>query len=128
MRAGPVTVAGRLARSATFENAADAQGRPGEAIRKMYVALARGGAPWIVSGYAYVLPNGRSAATQSGIHSDELVGPWRQIAEAVHQERAETRLFMQIVHGGRQACPLISSASRSRLRPSRSAAESARAR
>ena len=102
MRAGPVTVAGRLARSATFENAADAQGRPGEAIRRMYVALARGGAPWIVSGYAFILPNGRSAATQSGIHSDELVGPWRQITEAVHQERADVKLFMQIAHGGRQ--------------------------
>ena len=68
----------------------------------MYVALARGGAPWIVSGYAYILPNGRSAATQNGIHSDELVGPWRRITEAVHQERAEVKFFMQIAHGGRQ--------------------------
>jgi 2,4-dienoyl-CoA reductase-like NADH-dependent reductase (Old Yellow Enzyme family) len=102
MRAGPVTVAGRLARSATFEAASDGQGRPGEAIRDMYAALARGGAPWIISGYAYILPNGRSVATQSGIHSDELVGPWRRITEAVHQERAEVKFFMQIAHGGRQ--------------------------
>jgi 2,4-dienoyl-CoA reductase-like NADH-dependent reductase (Old Yellow Enzyme family) len=103
MRAGPVTVSGRLARSATFEAASDGQGRPGKAIRDLYMALARGGAPWIVSGYAYVLPNGRSAATQNGIHSDELVGPWRLITEAVHQECAEVKFFMQIVHGGREA-------------------------
>ena len=60
MRAGPVAIAGRMARSATSERASDAQGRPGEAIRDMYLALARGGAPWIHTGYAYVLPNGRS--------------------------------------------------------------------
>ena len=36
MRAGPVTVAGRIARSATFERASDGQGRPGEAIRDIY--------------------------------------------------------------------------------------------
>lgn len=102
MRAGPVTVVGRLARSATFESAGDGQGRPGDAIRDMYVALARGGAPWIISGYAFILPNGRSAATQTGIHSDEMIGPWRRITEAVHQERGEVKFFMQIAHGGRQ--------------------------
>jgi len=103
MRAGPVTIAGRIARSATHERGSDSQGRPGKAICDMYLALARGGAPWIHTGYAYVLPNGRSGLTQNGIHSDELISPWRQITEAVHRERAEVKLFLQVVHGGRQA-------------------------
>ena len=102
MRVGPVTVTGRIARSATGERASDGQGRPGEVLRGIYLALARGGAPWINTGGAYVLPNGRSGPTQNGIQSDELVPAWRGITDAVHRQAPEVKLFLQIVHGGRQ--------------------------
>jgi len=105
MRIGPATVRGRLVRSATNESASDGQGRPGDVLRDIYLALARGGTPLIDTGYAYVLPNGRSHAAQNGIQSDELVPPWRRITDAVHQERPDCRIFIQIVHGGRQSDP-----------------------
>ena len=95
-------VAGRLARSATSERACDEEGRPGDAVRDIFLALARGGAPWINTGYAYVLPNGQTMSNQNGIHSDDLVPAWRMIADAVRQEAPDCRLFMQLVHGGRQ--------------------------
>jgi len=105
IRIGPVTVDGRVARSATNERACDADGRPGDGLRRIYLALAKGGVPWINTGYASVLPNGRSAPTQNGIHSDELVPAWRIITDAVHQAAPHCRLFMQLVHGGRQVAP-----------------------
>ena len=102
MRIGPVTVPGRLLRSATNERAADEDGHPGDKARDILVALARGGTPRINTGYAYVLPNGRSDTRQSGIYSDDLVPAWCRITDAVHREAPDCRIFIQIAHGGRQ--------------------------
>ena len=102
MRIGPITVSGRLVRSATNERACDEAGRPGDALRDIFVELARGGVPRIHTGYAYVLPNGQSAANQNGIHSDDLIPAWRRITDAVHDVAPDCRILMQIVHGGRQ--------------------------
>jgi len=105
LRIGPVTVAGRLHRSGTAERAADRRGLPGDALREIYASLARGGTPLINTGYAYVLPNGRSSPTQNGIHSDESVPVWQMIADAVRQASADVKLFVQLAHGGRQIAP-----------------------
>ncbi len=102
LRVGPVTVGDRLARSATAERTADDDGRPGEPLREIYLALARGGATWINTGCAYVLPSGRSAPNHAGIYNDDLVAPWALIVGAVRRETPAARLFMQLVHGGRQ--------------------------
>ncbi len=99
---GPITVPGRLARSATNERACDRNGHPGPALSEILVALAGGGTPCINTGYAYVLPSGHSSPTQSGIHSDELVPAWRAITDAVHEAPGESRIFLQVAHGGRQ--------------------------
>lgn len=105
MRIGPVSLKGRLVRSATGEHASDENGCPGESLREIYLALAEGDAPLIVTGHAYVLPSGRCGLTQNGIHSDELVPSWRMIVDAVHQRNPDVRIFMQISHGGRQVSP-----------------------
>ena len=102
MRIGPGTVKGRLVRSATGEHASDETGCPGDALREIYLALARGEAPLIITGHAYVLPSGHCGLTQNGIHSDELIPSWRMVVDAVHLQNAEARIFMQISHGGRQ--------------------------
>lgn len=102
LRVGPVTVGDRLSRSATAERAADESGRPGEAIREMYLALARGGATWINTGCAFVQPSGRSGPDHSGMHTDEMIAPWAMVVGAVRRERPAARLFMQLLHGGRQ--------------------------
>ncbi len=105
LRVGPVTLSGRLARSATHETASDETGHPGPALREIYLALARGEAPWIVTGCAYVLPNGRTMPGQNGIHSDELIAPWRMVLSPLRRECPKARIFLQIVHGGRQVSP-----------------------
>lgn len=105
MRVGPITTAGRVARSATAERAGDEEGRPGEATRDILVALVSGGAPWVTTGHAFVLPGGRCNPVQSGIHTDGLVPHWRNITNAAHEADAECKLFLQISHGGRQVSP-----------------------
>jgi len=95
-------VTGRICRSATQERTADANGRPSESLGVLCATLAEGGAPWIVTGHAYVSPTGRCSSRQNGIHDDALVPAWKAIVEAVRKARPETRLFIQISHGGRQ--------------------------
>ena len=105
LRVGPVTVAGRLARSATAERAADEQGTPLPALRELFCALARGGTPWINTGHAFVLSSGRCGLSQTGLHRDEVVPIWRDTVAAVRQESPDVRIFVQISHGGRQVDP-----------------------
>ena len=100
-----MTLSGRLMRSATSENGSDAEGNVRDALRDLYVELARGGTPLIVTGYAYVRPDGWSGLGQNAIHSDALVQQWACVNDAVHRANPDCRIAMQIVHGGRQCRP-----------------------
>lgn len=100
-----VRVAGRLWRSGTSEHGTDADGNPTDALRDLYVRLAEGGTPLIVTGYAYVRRDGMSGTGQNAIHEDRLVEPWAAITAAVHRAAPDCRIVMQIVHGGRQCKP-----------------------
>jgi 2,4-dienoyl-CoA reductase-like NADH-dependent reductase (Old Yellow Enzyme family) len=102
IRIGPVTAPGRICRSATAEGTGDANGRPSESLGALCAVLAEGGAPWIVTGHAFVSPTGRCSARQNGIHDDALVPAWKAVVETVRRARPETRLFVQLSHGGRQ--------------------------
>ncbi len=58
-----------------------------------------------ITGYAYVTPTGRSKPGQNGIHDDLLIPAWAAVVESVRHASPETRIFLQIVHGGRQVSP-----------------------
>jgi len=102
IRMGPITLWARAYRSGSSERGCSDTGVPGEELKHLYVDLARGKTPMIVTGYAYILENGQSHFGQNGIYDDRLIGPWRQITEAVHAADADGNIAMQIVHGGRQ--------------------------
>lgn len=89
----------RLVRSATHEAMADENGFPTERLYKLYDRLANGGVGLIISGYAYVSRDGKSAA-MLGIDSDKLIPKYRELVNQVHQKGA--RIAMQINHCGRQ--------------------------
>lgn len=90
----------RFVRSATCEYLADAEGRPTEGFIDLYRPLARGNIGCVITGFSYVLPNGRSVPGQSGIYSDELIGDWQRLTEVFKD--SPSLLLLQIVHGGRQ--------------------------
>ena len=85
-------------RSATCEYLADEDGRPGKRFLELYKKLAKGNIGIIITGYAYVLPNGKSNPGQSGIYSDHLIPSWKEVTKVVK----DSLFLMQIVHGGRQ--------------------------
>lgn len=102
IRIGPVISSGRICRSATAEHVGDSAGAPTAAMKDICVALAKGRAPWIVAGHAFVSLTGRCNDGQNGMHADSLVPAWKEIVDAVHAASPEARFFMQLSHGGRQ--------------------------
>ncbi len=97
---GTLAVPNRLVRSATGESLADGDGRPLPELDGLYRALAEGGVGLIITGHAYVAPDGRCHTKMSGIYADELIADWRRVTQAVHD--AGGKIAIQINHGGRQ--------------------------
>jgi 2,4-dienoyl-CoA reductase-like NADH-dependent reductase (Old Yellow Enzyme family) len=92
----------RIVRSATFEAMADEEGRPTEALFKLYRRLAKGGVGLIVTGYTYVSPDGRNPFPGMGaIDRDELIPDYLALTRRVHEHGA--KIAMQIAHCGRQS-------------------------
>jgi 2,4-dienoyl-CoA reductase-like NADH-dependent reductase (Old Yellow Enzyme family) len=90
----------RIVRSATWEGIAHPDGRPSEKLIDTYGLLARGGIGLIISGYAFVRPEGKQHFGQMGIYTDDFASEYRRIADAVHAENG--KICMQIVHTGGQ--------------------------
>lgn len=97
---GNMEVPNRFVRSATHEWMAEPDGTPTDRIGDMYEELARGEVGFIITGYAYVNPNGKSDNLQQGIYDDKFIEPYRKIVSRVHEHGS--KIVIQIVHGGRQ--------------------------
>ncbi len=90
----------RLVRSATWEGMCDPDGCPTERLRECYTALARGGVGLIITGFAFVRPDGRQLPGKMGIHSDEFAPEMQELTESVHL--AGGKICLQLVHAGGQ--------------------------
>jgi 2,4-dienoyl-CoA reductase-like NADH-dependent reductase (Old Yellow Enzyme family) len=97
---GPLEIPNRLVRSATWEGMALEDGTVTDALAVATADLARGGVGLIITGYAFVLPEGRGLPKQTGVHSDELVKSLGKMTDAVHE--ANGLVALQIVHAGAQ--------------------------
>lgn len=109
-----MTMRNRLVRSATWEGMCEEDGRPTERLTHLYRELAEGGVGLIVSGYAFVRPEGKGAPAQMGIQKDDFRAAYEKMAVAVHQ--AGGTIAVQLVHCGGQASPAL--AGRQPLAPS----------
>jgi 2,4-dienoyl-CoA reductase-like NADH-dependent reductase (Old Yellow Enzyme family) len=99
---GPLTAPNRLVRSATAESAGDRNGLPLAApMSRIYGDLARGGAGLIITGHAFVHPNGRAGAKQSGLCSDAHADAWKPILAALRPATAAP-LVCQLSYAARQ--------------------------
>jgi 2,4-dienoyl-CoA reductase-like NADH-dependent reductase (Old Yellow Enzyme family) len=100
---GRLEARNRLVRSATWDGLADPEGRVTPRMIELYRELAEGGVGVVISGYAFVRPDGRQWATQLGAHDDAAIPGLAELARAVHDGGG--RLVGQIVHCGGQARP-----------------------
>ncbi|MBF0500416.1 MAG: NADH:flavin oxidoreductase [Candidatus Riflebacteria bacterium] len=103
LRLKRLTLPHRIVRAATFENAADAGGRPGDRLGNIYEELARGEVGTIITGFTYICRQGHAMQPfQAGIDADDKIDPWKKIIERVKSANPETRIVLQIAHTGRQ--------------------------
>ncbi len=98
---GSMTLKNRFVRSATWEGMCDERGAPGDKLASLYEDLVRGGVGLIVSGYAYVRPEGKQQVGKLGIYDDSLVSPASVLVERVHSLGG--KIAIQLVHAGGQA-------------------------
>ena len=91
----------RLVRSATHEGMADRNGFPTQDLFRLYERLAKGGVGLIITGFAFVTPDGMCPFVgMQGIDTDEHIPRYRELVQVVHENGA--RIAMQIAHCGRQ--------------------------
>jgi 2,4-dienoyl-CoA reductase-like NADH-dependent reductase (Old Yellow Enzyme family) len=95
-----LSIGNRLVRSATAERAADEKGRVTEALLEMYRNLARGGVGLIITGHAYVRPDGKTNPAMTGAHFDEMIPGLSKLVRTVHR-LSDAKIFLQINHAGR---------------------------
>ena len=98
---GSLELKNRLVRSATAEQmATEPVGRALPSLADLYRALARGGVGLIITGHAYVSPEGKAHPEMLSAHCDQMLPGLETLADAAHAGGG--RIAMQINHGGRQ--------------------------
>lgn len=95
---GSLRARNKLLRAATHDGLATPEGRPTAALVARYETLARGGVGTIITGYAYVRPDGIAHSNMIAACDDSFVEAWRPLTERMHE--LGTRLVLQIVYGG----------------------------
>ena len=90
----------RSVRSATWAGMAE-DGRCSVKLIELMEELARGDVGLIITGFAYVMPNGQALTKQLGIHDNAMIPNLLQLTERVHA--ANGKIAMQIVHAGVQS-------------------------
>jgi 2,4-dienoyl-CoA reductase-like NADH-dependent reductase (Old Yellow Enzyme family) len=78
----------------------DQDGRPTAKLIKCYKNLSKGGVGLIISGYAFVRPEGKQIPGKMGIHSDDFAINYENLTNTVHD--AGGKIAVQMVHAGGQ--------------------------
>ena len=93
-----MTLQNRLVRSATWEGMCEQDGKPTGKVVNWYRDLAQGGVGLIITGYAFVRPEGKQLPGKMGIHTDTFAGEYEKLTRAVYD--AGGKIALQIVHAG----------------------------
>ncbi len=97
-RVGNLTAANRFVRSATWEGLADDDGSVTSRLIDVTSRLARGGVGLIITGHAYVSPEGQAGRWQLAIYSDDFLPGLTGMCESVHTLGG--KIAAQIAHAG----------------------------
>jgi len=95
-----MTLTNRFVRSATWEGMCETDGRPTLKLASCYRDLAAGDVGLIITGYAFVRPDGKQIPGKMGIYTDDFAAEMRSLTQAVHNESG--KICMQLVHSGGQ--------------------------
>lgn len=93
-----MSLSNRFVRSATWEGMAENDGSCSLRLIDLTARLAEGGVGLIITGHAYVRPEGQAGPWQIGVHDDAMIQGLADLAAGVH--RAGGRIALQIAHAG----------------------------
>ena len=88
----------RFVRSATWAGLASDDGASTSKLVDLMARLAAGGVGLIITGHAYVRPDGQHSPWQLGIHNDEMIPGLKAVTQAVHENGA--KIVLQLGYGG----------------------------
>lgn len=91
----------RFVRSATWEGMADERGAPTDELNQLMAELARGEVGLIITGHAFVSPEGQASPRQMGAHREDLLPQLRRMPQGVHSVGG--RIALQLAHAGAYA-------------------------
>ena len=97
-RIGGLTVRNRFVRSATHEGLADEEGFYTKALSDVLAFLAQHEVGLIISGHAFVSPEGRASKFQASAASDDAIPHWRKTVDRIHCLGA--KIALQLAHAG----------------------------
>lgn len=103
-RIGSVGIKNRLVRSATNLRLAGPDGEVTNQLIAAYTGLAGGGVGLIITGHAFVSPEGRAQNGQLGVYHEVLRPGLARLADAAHAR--DVKILLQISHGGARSLPL----------------------
>ncbi len=96
-----MSLSNRFVRSATWEGMAADDGSCSSKLIEAMVELASGGVGMIITGHAFVSPEGQAGPWQMGVYDDKLLDGLSQMTSAVHE--FESKIVMQLAHAGAHA-------------------------
>ncbi len=91
----------RFVRSATWEGMAADDGSCTSKLIETMLELAKGDVGMIITGHAFVSPEGQAGPWQMGVHDDKLLDGLSQMTSGVHA--FESKIVMQLAHAGAHA-------------------------
>ncbi len=98
---GTLTLKNRFVRSATWEGMAHEDGSCTSALADLIGELAHGEVGLIVSGHAFVSPEGQAGPWQAAVYDDQFIPSLAQMAKAAHD--GGSSIVLQLAHAGLQA-------------------------
>jgi len=101
IRIGPYELSNRIIMAPMTRSRADDEGVPTELVPIYYAQ--RAGAGLIITEGAFPAPLGKGYIRTPGIYSDAQVQGWKQVTDAVHEQKG--KIFLQIMHAGRISDP-----------------------
>jgi len=93
-----MVLSNRFVRSATWEGMAAEDGGATPALIEKMVELAEGEVGLIISGHAYIRPEGKAGLLQMGMYKDELIPGLQEMTDKVHG--AGGKIVAQLAHAG----------------------------
>ena len=93
-----MALSNRFVRSATWVGMATDDGACTARLINTMAELAEGGIGMIITGHAYIRPEGKAGLWQLGVYKDELISGLQEMTHAVHKRGG--KIVLQIAHAG----------------------------